>query len=143
MAVSAALLLPWFANRDVQRGAAIWQADPSAAFTALDNAHRLNPLSDNADVVAGAIASHLHRYDLMRTRFQRAVDRTPEDWYANFELGIAASLTGHGDLAGVSLNKADRLYPGSPIVEATLARYRAGRRIDSDAVDRAFARQTE
>ena len=43
-------------------------------------------------MLAGAIADRLHRYELMRTRYQAAVERSPDDWYANLELGIAASL---------------------------------------------------
>ena len=78
------------------RAAAIWRSDPNAAFSILQTRDTLNPLSDNADLVAGAIASRLHRYELMRARFQDAVDRSPDDWYANLELGIAASLTGTG-----------------------------------------------
>ena len=69
----------------------------------------------------------------------RAARRTPEDWYPNFELGIAASLTGHRQQAAAAFARANRLFPGDEIVQSTIQTFRAGRRIDSDAVDRAFA----
>ena len=92
--------LPWFAERDTQRAIAIWPSDSAAAFSILQRAHDLNPVSNKPDVLAGAIADRLHRYELMRTRYQSAVERSPDDWYANLELGIAASLTGRPALAG-------------------------------------------
>jgi O-Antigen ligase len=138
-ASAVALTLPWIADRQVRQAAKVWPQDPGAAFSELSSASKLNPLSTEADVVAGAIASRLHRYDLMRRRFARAAQRTPDDWYASFELGVAASLTGHHAQAAAALERANRLFPGNEIVEQTLRRFRSGRRIDSDAIDRAFA----
>ena len=97
----ASFALPWFAQRDIQQATADWRTDPAAAFATLQSAHSLNPLDDQADVLAGAIASRLHRYPLMQARFQAAVKRSPDDWYANLELGIAASLTGQHDAGGL------------------------------------------
>jgi len=139
LAVAATLVLPWLAERDDQRAAALWHSDPAAAFRTLDRANELDPLSDGADVLAGAIASRLHRYDVMRDRFQDAVSRSPEDWYANLELGIAASLTGHHALAALSIGRAVRLDPGDPIARSVQRRFASGRPIDSDKVDREFA----
>ena len=81
------IALPWFAQRDIQRAIAIWPTDTSGAFSILQRAHELDPLSNKSDVLAGAIADRLHRYDLMRTRYRSAVERSPDDWYANLELG--------------------------------------------------------
>ena len=66
------------------------------------------------------------------------MNRSPDDWYANLELGIAASLTAQHDLAASSLQRARRLDPGEPIVRSVVRTFEAGRRIDSDAVDREF-----
>jgi hypothetical protein len=132
-------VLPWFAQRDVQDAAAVWRTNPAAAFSTLQSAHSLNPLDDQADQVAGAIASHLHRYPLMRARFQAAVNRTPDNWYSNLELGIAASLTGEHALAASSLARAEHLDPGEPIVRDVIKTFDSGRRIDSDAIDQEFA----
>ena len=94
--------------------------------------------SDDADLVAGAIASRLHRYPLMRDRFGAAVSRRPDDWYANLEFGIAASLTG-AHARRRRLWHAARLEPGGAARPERSRDFRAGRRIDSDAVDRAAA----
>ncbi len=138
-ALAATLTLPWLAERDVQRATTVWRGDPPAAFALLEQADSLNPISDEADLVAGAIASRLHRYGVMRTRFQAAVDRSPDDWYSNLELGIAASLTGGRQVAAAALEQALQLDPQEPIIQSVLHTFNSGRRINSDAVDRAFA----
>jgi hypothetical protein len=74
----------------------------------------------------------------MRERYAAAVRRTPDDWYANLELGIAASLTGRPQLAAASLGRAHRLNPRDRVTSRVLATFRAGEPIDSDAVDQAF-----
>ena len=138
LVAAASFALPWFAQRDIQQAAAGWRSDPAAAFATLESAHSLNPLDDQADVLAGAIASRLHRFELMRTRYQAAVRRSPDDWYANLELGIAASLTNRHELAASSLQRALRLDPREDIVRSVVRTFEAGQRIDPDAVDREF-----
>lgn len=139
IAATISVALPWLAQRDVQRALTLLPNNRPAALATLDRAHGLNPLSNDADLLAGAIADRFHDYDLMRMRFQRAVDRSPDDWYANLELGVAASLSGRPGVASAALNRAVRLNPGEPIARKVLATFTSGRRIDSDAVDRAFA----
>jgi O-antigen ligase len=136
---AASLALPWLAQREIDAAGASWRSNPSGAFAQLDHARRLNPLSDQPDLVAGVIASRLHRYGEARNRFERALERSPDDWYANLELGIAASLAGPTQLAESALRRAAALDPGEPIVRGVLRDFLAGRRIDPDAVDRAFA----
>jgi O-Antigen ligase len=138
LVAAVSFALPWFAQRDIQQATADWRTDPAAAFSTLQSAHSLNFLDDQADVLAGAIASRLHRYPLMQARFQAAVKRSPDDWYANLELGIAASLTGRHALAASSLQRARQLDPGEEIVRSVTRTFEAGRRIDPDAVDREF-----
>jgi hypothetical protein len=139
LALAASFVFPWLAVRDVQNADGLWRNNPGAAFSLLHRAGTLNPLDDNADLVAGAIASRLHRYGLMRARFGDAVARSPDDWYGNLELGIAASLTGHRRQAALALARARRLDPREPIVRQVVRTFNAGHRIDSDAIDRAFA----
>jgi O-antigen ligase/polysaccharide polymerase Wzy-like membrane protein len=134
----ASVSLPWLSERFVQRAVGALPGNPQTAFDLLDRARTLDPLSNRADVLAGALAGRLHRYDLMRRHYQNAVERSPDDWYANLELGIAASLTGHRVLAQSALDRAARLNPGEPIVRRVVETFRSGHRIDSDAVDRAI-----
>jgi hypothetical protein len=140
LALAASLLFPWLAVRDVQNATALWRSNSGAAFSLLGKAATLNPLDDDPDLVAGEIASRLHRYGLMRARFGDAVARTPDDWYANLELGIAASLTGHRSQAAAALARAGRLDPNEPIIGQVSRTFHEGQRIDSDAINRAFAR---
>jgi hypothetical protein len=141
LVAAASFAFPWIAQRDVQQAAVVWQTDPASAFSTLSRAHSLNPLSDQADLVAGAIASHLHRYDVMEQRFASAVSRSHDDWYANLELGIAASLTNRHALAAASLQRAATLNPTDPVVQSVVRTFKAGHRIDSDRVDREFAEE--
>jgi O-Antigen ligase len=142
VALAATLALPWIAERDVQRAIGVWRENPAQAFSILSHADSFDPLSNRADLVSGAIASRLHQYGKMRSSFADAVARSPDDWYANLELGIAASLTGDRRLAASALGHARRLNPREPVVRAVLRTFTAGRRIDSDAVDRTFAQES-
>ena len=138
LASGSTLAFPWLAERDVQRAATIWPDDANAAFRLLDRAHSLNPATDHADVVAGAIASRLGRFELMRTRFSRAAERAPYDWYAYLELGIAQALTGHRREAASALQRAVALNPREAIIRNVVRTFRDGRRIDPAAIDKAF-----
>jgi O-antigen ligase len=134
----ATFALPWLAERDVQRAAAIWGDDANGAFRLLDRAHRLNPATDRADVVAGAIASRLGRFELMRARFSRATRRAPYDWYAFLELGIANSLTGNRPEAAAAFQRALFLNPREKITQEVVQTFRARGRIDPAAIDQKF-----
>lgn len=136
------LVFPWLSIRDASTATGSWQQDPDRALSLLSRAARLNPLSEQPDVLAGLIASKLHRYEVMKTRFRTAVSRSPSDWYANFELGVAASRTGDRALARRSLERAAALNPGEAVVQATIGRFRAGKPLDPDTIDRAFAEET-
>jgi O-antigen ligase len=143
VAAAVSLVLPWIAERETNLALKTWPTDHAAGISMLDRARALNPLSNTPDVLAGALAGRLGDYGLMRARYARAVRRSPDDWYANLELGIAASLTGDRSLAGSSLRKAVDLNPREPVVNRVLRAFEAGRRIDSAAVDRQIANETE
>ena len=136
---AATLLLPWLAERDVQRATAVWRQNPQLAFALLNDADRFNPLSNQADLIGGAIASRLSAYEAMRTSFGKAVTRSPDDWYGNLELGVAASLTGDHALAAASLRRARELDPGEQVVQDVWRTFAAGGHLDSHAIDRELA----
>ena len=77
---------------------------PTDAYAILDRARTLNPLSARADLVAGAIAMREEDYPRAEEAFGRALDRHPDSWYAELELGVIAALEGRRDeaLAGSS-----------------------------------------
>ena len=71
------LAAPWLSQLQVQSAARIWTKAPQAAYARLEDAARLNPLSDEAYLVAGSIA--LRFGDLARAdhEFSLALGRTP------------------------------------------------------------------
>ncbi len=140
MALLAALsfVAPWLSQLELQGAARIWPQAPQAAYARLSDAASLNPLSDEADVVAGSIA--LRFDDLARAKryFSEALARSPQDAYATLELGAIASSS--GDRAGALrlLARAARLNPRDALTREALALARAGRRIDVQELNRSI-----
>jgi O-Antigen ligase/Tetratricopeptide repeat len=143
VAVALTLALPWLSARATARAVETWRSDPEGADTLLARARVLNPLSERPDMLRGAILSKLGRYERMRESFERAVERTPSSWYANFELGVASALTGDREEAVRRLERAHVLNPRDEIVASVLADVRRGRRLDPDAIDRRFLERVE
>ena len=141
--ICGTLALPWLAERDVRHAGSIWSQNPTAAFAELDRASSLNPLSDRADLVAGVIAARLGRQTTMRDAFQRAVGRSPDDWYAALELGIAESLLGDRAAASSALENAAALNPRDPTIQRVLANFRLGRHLDPAAIDRSLIAESD
>ncbi len=135
-AAVASFLFPWLAARDVDRGVSAWRSNPAEAFRLFDRAHGLNPLSDRADALAGAIASRLGEWDRMRALFQRAIERNPFSWYSYLELGIAESQLGNLAAARRAIERAAELNPREPAVAIALADLDAGRAVPPEVIDR-------
>jgi hypothetical protein len=134
----ASLAAPWLSQLQVQRAARIWTRAPRAAYAELDEAARLNPLSDEAYVVAGTIAT---RYgDLARAdhEFSLALGRMPGDAYAALERGAIASTRGEGKAALMLLERAARLNPRDPLTRHALLLVRQGRRVSVEALNRSI-----
>jgi O-Antigen ligase len=136
LVAAASLALPWLAAKEVQQAAHEWKRDPATAFSRLDRARRLNPLSEDADLYAGAIASRLGEHARMAASFRRAVERDDASWYAWLELAMAESLQGRRDAALAALSRAHALDPGEDTIRQVAATVRAGRRVDPAAIDR-------
>lgn len=108
---SALLLPPWLAARDVNAALRSWRADPAAAFDRLDRARQLNPLSDEADVLAGVIAGQVGDPFRERAAFERALRRNPDNWYPYVELGVLDARAGRRASALRRLEQARALNP--------------------------------
>src|SRR3954463_14522015 len=63
--------LPALAAREIERAARRGARDPAEALTMLDRARHLNPLTDRADLVAGALALRSGDRAVARRSFQR------------------------------------------------------------------------
>jgi O-antigen ligase len=138
LAATASLTAPWLSQREVQSAARIWPTAPAVAYARLDEAARLNPLGDEAYVVAGSIA--LRYGDLARAdhEFSLALERTPGDAYATLELGAIASTSGRRVQALRLLEAAVRLNPRDPLSRQALLLARAGKRLSVEELNRSI-----
>jgi hypothetical protein len=132
------LLAPWLSQLEVQSAAAVWTESPQTAYSRLDTAARLNPLSDEPYLVAGSIA--LRRGELRRAdrEFSLALGRSPSDAYATLERGAIASARGDRGAAHALLERAVRLNPRDPLTRDALLLVRAGRSVNVEELNRSI-----
>jgi tetratricopeptide (TPR) repeat protein len=143
LVAAATLAPPWLSAKEVQAAAGTWRDDREAAFDRLERARTLNPLSDNPDLVAGAIASRLGDRARMRVAFRRALERNPYNWYAYFELAVVAGIDGRREEALRLLERARRLVPRESAIALVASQVRAGRPISPAGLDRLFLRRLD
>ena len=138
LAAVASLAAPWLSQLEVQSAGRIWAKAPRAAYARLRDAARLNPLSDEAYLLAGSIA--LRFGDLARAdnEFRLALGRTPSDAYATLERGAIASSRGERGVALMQLRRAVRLNPRDPLAQEALLLVREGRRVSLEGLNRAI-----
>jgi hypothetical protein len=136
LGVAASYLLPWLSARDVDAAASSWRSDAAGAFAQLDRAARLNPLNDRADLVSGTIALRLGDWERARTAFERALDRTPRNWYALLQAAVAESQEGNFAEASRLLHEARRLNPREPTIAFALAQVATRRPIPPETLVR-------
>jgi hypothetical protein len=143
LAALLSLAAPWLSERQIQSAARIWPKAPLAAYSRLDDAAKLNPLSDRAYLVAGSIA--LRFGDLARAKheFSLALGRVPGDAYATLELGAIASESGEGERALVLLERAVRLNPRDPLTRQALDTVRSGKRVNVEELNRSILVKAE
>ncbi len=136
LAATASLAAPWLSRLEVQSAARIWTSDPAAAYARLDEAGQLNPLSDEADLVAGSVA--LRYGDLGRAdhQFALALERTPGDAYATLERGAIASARADRPAAVALLQRAERLNPRDGLTREVLRLALSGRRVNVAELNR-------
>lgn len=139
--VAAGALLfgfPWLAAREVDSASAAWRSSPQAAFAQLDRAARLNPLSAQPYLIAGAIASRLGDRTRIRLEFERALTREPDNWYATLELGVLESQLGEWTNAVRLLERAKALDPLEPTVAYALRRVKNYQSVSFDTLDAVY-----
>ncbi|HUB37180.1 MAG TPA: O-antigen ligase family protein [Solirubrobacteraceae bacterium] len=136
LAIAASFALPWLSQLQIESAARIWPHAPATAYSRLDDAARLNPLSDEADLVAGSIALRFGDDGRAESYFAKALQRTPGDAYATLELGAIASARGERGRALALLARALRLNPRDPLTRETFEIARHGKRVDIDELNR-------
>jgi hypothetical protein len=135
---AAAVALPWLSALEVRAAAHRWQSDPGEAYSRLERARSLNPLSPRADLVAAAIASRRGEWARMASASERALTRTPHSWYAHLELALALAATGRREEALKELAGAEALNPRERALALVRERLRNGRDVSPAEIDRLF-----
>ncbi len=138
LAAIVSLTAPWLSSLQVQSAGRLWVHAPAQAYARLDDAGRLDPLSDEPYVVAGSIALRLGELARADHEFALALARTPGEAYATLERGAIASARGRRREALVLLERAVRLNPRDPLTRATLAVARSGHRVDIEELNRSI-----
>jgi tetratricopeptide (TPR) repeat protein len=138
LAAVVSLAAPWLGERDIQSAARVWPRAPLSAFSRLEEAADLNPLSDRAYLVAGSIALRFGGLARAEREFSLALRRTPEDAYAALELGAIASETGQQTRSVELLERASRLDPRDPLTLGALRTARSGGRVSVEDLNRSI-----
>jgi O-antigen ligase len=143
LAAVASLAAPWLGEREIQSAARIWPRAPLAAFSRLDEAAKLDPLSDRAYLVAGSIALRFDDLPRAEHEFSLALRRVPDDAYATLELGAIASEAGQRARSIELLQRAARLSPRDPLTLEALRTARSGRRVSVEDLNRSILARAE
>jgi tetratricopeptide (TPR) repeat protein len=143
LAAAASLAAPWLSQREVQSAARAWPSAPAAAYARLNDAARLNPLSDEPYLVAGSIALRLGELDRADREFKLALERVSGDAYATLERGAIASTRGERATALELLARAVELDPRDPLARQALSLAREGQRVDVTELNRSILREAQ
>jgi hypothetical protein len=138
LAAAGSLAAPWLSQLQVQSAARIWTTAPRKAYARLEDAARLNPLSDEAYLVAGSIALRFGDLRYADHQFSLALQRTPGDAYATLERGAIASTQGDRKGAVGLFEQALRLNPRDELTRLALSDARHGERVSVQALNRAI-----
>jgi tetratricopeptide (TPR) repeat protein len=138
---AVSLALPWLAERSLSKGVSVQESDPRAALDDFDRARKLNPLSEQPDLLAGTLLVSEGDLEAARAAFLRAQDRSPRDAYAALELGAIASAQGNRPYAITLLRRAVALNPRDTIALGTLRRAATGGRINVQVLNELLQRR--
>jgi hypothetical protein len=134
VAVAAALavsfILPWRSAEDVSTAKdRIADADPGAALQKLRSARRLNFLSDEPDLISAAVDEDLGNRTGALQRYRQALERNPNAWFTELQLGALASLDGDRAAALGHMRRAQALNPREAVIRMAIRRVTRGHRI--------------
>ena len=142
-AAVVACALPWLSHRQIDRALVVWRSDPESAYSHLERARSLDPLSAKPDLVAGVIAARLDDRARMPVMFARSLERNPYSWYAQLELGLAESVSGRQRAAIAAVRRAIELNPQEPLLQDIVRRLGKGEEIAPSSLDELFIERIE
>ena len=134
----AALVLPWLSSSYARSASGVWRDDPDLAYSHLELAAKLNPLSAEPLVRKGLIAAELGDEAEARRSFERALEREPTSWYSHLQLALIAEAAGRDGEAAAEIRRARALNPQDPILRIFAELLRAGVPIDHDLINRLY-----
>jgi O-antigen ligase len=143
LAGAVALALPWTATAETERAATVWRTDPDQALEHLDRAGRIDRLSSQPALLAGAIANRSGRPERALTELEEALDREPRNWYAHLELAIAQARLGRRADALASLDRAAELNPREDAIAEVREDVARGEPVDLAELDGVFRQRVE
>lgn len=135
---AASLVAPWLSKLEIENAARIWTSRPQAAYARLKSAAALDPLADEAFLVAGSIALRYEEPARAEHQFSLALGRDPDDAYATLEQGAIASAKGDRAEALRLLSRAVRLDPREPVTRQALETARSGRHVSIEELNDAI-----
>jgi hypothetical protein len=141
LACAATLAAPWLSQLQIESAARIWTKAPRSAYSSLDEAARLNPLSDAPYMVAGNIALRYGELAHADREFALALSRSPTDGYATLERGAIASAEDRPRAALALLKRAVALDPREPLGLQALHIVQGGGRVSVEALTVAILRK--
>ncbi len=135
---AASLAAPWLSKLEIENAAHIWTSSPQTAYARLKSAGALDPLADEAFLVAGSIALRYQEPMRAEHQFSLALQRDPDDAYATLEQGAIASANGERAQALRLLSRAVHLDPREPVTRQALETARSGRRVSIEELNDAI-----
>ena len=129
-ALSTRLVLPWLAEREIDRAASEWTSAPTAAFARLERAEAFNPLSPKPHLVAATIAVRVEDEVRATRELEEVLRIEPRTPFALAELAALASERGQQALSRRLLARATGHAPRDDVVTEALEQVRSGRRLD-------------
>ncbi len=134
--LAISLTAPWLSARESDRAAKEWQSGIGNAYSRLDRARALNPLSPQPDLMAGTIALRVEDQAEAQSRFEAALERQPRVAYALLELGVIAAEQGRRQVATRLLSAALRESPRDDVARDILTDVRKGQPVSSAEVNK-------
>ncbi len=116
------LAFPYLSVRELSNGFDAGTRNPQAALHDLSLAADLNPLTPDPGRLAGAIALDSGRFVEAGRRFDQAISREQDDWFAWLGKGLAASALGDRRGAHHDFAVAASINSRQPAVAEALAR---------------------
>jgi tetratricopeptide (TPR) repeat protein len=129
---------PWLSRLELESAAKVWTTAPQTAYARLRSAADLNPLSDEAFLLAGSIALRYGELPRAAHQFSLALGRNRNDAYATLELGAIDAVRDNHASALVLLERAVQLSPREPINRQVLAAVRARRPVSIEELNGAI-----